>query len=1140
MSVSIVGNKIEIQDLSVKEQKMTPTIIIALGGSGKKSAINLRKLFFEKYNQKSLPIVDFLYLDTDINEITIEDESIYQLEPADIIDASIDSVEFEQIMSNLEGLHPHIHKWFDKQKIMTACSGGVTDGAKKIRALGKLSFFLKYDEFTAKLEKKINKVTSEPTKERTRSLLLEKGNISPEFSENFEIVLIGSLAGGTGSGSFLDVAFAAKNIAKKAVNKIPQMTAMLCLPSAFDGLVSDERDKAYANGYAALKELDYYLNYYDQVAHETTSDFLIDFEWKRDIKEKVSAPPFNTVYLLEDQNLDGKKIGGFEALDDIYKMISEFLFLDFNESSFSNKKRSLHSNLNVNLGTKTKVHFDDSNYVEFHPNRYSSFGLSQIKLGIDKLQLTASLKVAKDMINLLNNQDIRLTFDNSSWSKYKLVHEELLGQLGSSQLKMLQQEWSKGLTSVTDANTTGYNEIRNSVHNMEFSTHTEKECNLFLNKQILSLNEVTSNFYEFLSSEILEDNPRFNARMREAIFSNIKKTEDTIKELCDDQIMKSLADYQYEGVKYAKEFTESLLQQLERLISSFENYSDITIRQPEKLKIINTSDNEEYHLLKQHEQESQDLFPLPLFKSFAKRVTSENLKRVEYTYKEQQYNATLSALTALDDDINKLIDDSLNKLISSRTTKMLERLKEHYEGKRRYLENYDGALSSLSKEFSTDFKRLSKCDDNIRNVELSLDFKEADYERQLSSSSEYDQMIITYLDEFLNSDDIENGLDKNTFESLLISCNTYQNNPQKLLKFKNAFKYFVEMKTQEFSLSEDAGSAIDLFNASYQDAQERNKEIKSLIGYSSPRVRLSDTNSNDIDIKLLGCDSEQSIFINEITKLGKNFDSQEFSKDEVIFYNEIIGFPAFRITVISSMKEAYNTLLLKNPDENWLRHTDKHFDKFPDLIRPTQSEAKERVSKLKPFCLAFMTGIVKYQGDKFILLKKNEFHKKVGEPLHNSLLSSAYGLNENQTSYIQRKCGARYFNSLDQDSERDRKYFELFISIEDIMCEKTIFQSMLSIALEELKDEIFIRMLNNLNVIGKTGEILFSEIKSDGTESLMEIHPELTQLYSSIEGMRKNINNFTRGTEYFEKELGLFTDENGTSSKGKYFTVLNW
>jgi hypothetical protein len=71
MSLSIVGNQIKAEELTLKEQKMTPTIVIALGGSGKKSAINLRKLFFEKYNQKSLPIVEFLYLDTDVNEITI-------------------------------------------------------------------------------------------------------------------------------------------------------------------------------------------------------------------------------------------------------------------------------------------------------------------------------------------------------------------------------------------------------------------------------------------------------------------------------------------------------------------------------------------------------------------------------------------------------------------------------------------------------------------------------------------------------------------------------------------------------------------------------------------------------------------------------------------------------------------------------------------------------------------------------------------------------------------------------------------------------------------------------------------------------------------------------------------------------------
>jgi hypothetical protein len=1140
MSSSIVGNQIKAEELTLKEQKMTPTIVIALGGSGKKSAINLRKLFFEKYNQKSLPIVDFLYLDTDVNEITIADENIYQLEQADIIDASIDSVQFEQTMSNLEGLHPHINKWFEKQKIMAACSGGVTDGAKKIRALGKLSFFLKYDEFVTKLEKKINKITSEPTKELTRNLLFEKGNISPDFNDNFEIVLIGSLAGGTGSGSFIDVAFAAKNVAKKKVGKIPQMTAMLCLPSAFDGLVSDEREKAYANGYAALKELDYYLNYYDQIKNETSDDFLIDFEWKRNVKEKVSTPPFNNVYLLEDQNLDGKKIGGFEALDDIYKMIAEFLFLDFNESSFSNKKRSLHSNLNVNIGTKTKVHFDDSNYVEYHPNRYSSFGLSQIKLGIDKLKLTASLKLAKDLINLLNNQDVKLTFDNNSWHKYQLDNDALLGQIGSVQRKQLEQRWSKGDSSNSNDKIAGFNEVREAIDNMEFSTYSEKECNSFLNKQAIKINEISSNFHEFISTEIIEENPRFNAKMRESIFGNIRNTETSVKDLCDQQIIKSLSDYKYEGVKFAREFTDSLLQQLERLITSFTHYSEITIKAPDKVQINSSEDNDEYLLLSQHAQESQVLFPLPLFKNYAKRVTTEKLQHLELSYKKQQYNNALTSLNSLNDNVMQMIDESLNQLISLRIIKMLERLKEHFENKRRNLENYDGALKSLSSDFSKEFQRLSKCDDNVRNVELSLDFKEADYEKQLSSSSEYDQLLITYLDEFLNSDDIDNGLTGNTFESLLVACNTYQNNPQKLKKFQECFNNFVKMKTQNFNLSEDSGSAIDLFNTSYQDPQDRNNEIKSLIGYSAPRIRLSDTNSNDIDIKLLGCDSEQTIFIDEIAKLGKHFDSQEFSKDEVVFYNEIIGFPAFRIEIVNNMKEAYNALLLKNPDENWLRHTDKNFDKFPDLIRPSQSEAKERVSKLKPFCLALLTGIVKYQSGKFILLKKDEYHNKVGEPLQNSLLSSAYGLNESQTSLLQRTSGTRYFNSLDMEPERDKRYIELFIALEDIICEASIFQSMLSVSLVELKEEVYIRMLNNLNVIGRTGENLLSEFRKDGIELAMEKYPELVQMTSSIDGMRKNIKNFTLDTGYFEKELGLFTDQNGTSAKGKYFKVLNW
>jgi hypothetical protein len=154
-------------------------------------------------------------------------------------------------------------------------------------------------------------------------------------------------------------------------------------------------------------------------------------------------------------------------------------------------------------------------------------------------------------------------------------------------------------------------------------------------------------------------------------------------------------------------------------------------------------------------------------------------------------------------------------------------------------------------------------------------------------------------------------------------------------------------------------------------------------------------------------------------------------------------------------------------------------------------------------------------------------------------LSSAYGLSEYQTSLIQRTCGVKYFNMLDKDSERDKKYIELFVTLDDLICEESQLQSMLRVSLAELREEVYIRMLNNLNVIGKTGETIFSEIDNDDSDFVKEKYPEVNQMMSSIEGMRKNINNFTVDTGYFEKELGLFADQNGTSSKGKYFKVLN-
>ena len=44
-----------------------PTLIVGLGGSGKEVLLRLRRLFFTKHRKVGLPILEYLWIDTDVN-----------------------------------------------------------------------------------------------------------------------------------------------------------------------------------------------------------------------------------------------------------------------------------------------------------------------------------------------------------------------------------------------------------------------------------------------------------------------------------------------------------------------------------------------------------------------------------------------------------------------------------------------------------------------------------------------------------------------------------------------------------------------------------------------------------------------------------------------------------------------------------------------------------------------------------------------------------------------------------------------------------------------------------------------------------------------------------------------------------------
>ncbi len=84
--------------------------------------------------------------------------------------------------------------------------------------------------------------------------ILEKMTLDPNAP--CEVYVITSVAGGTGSGSFIPIALFAKRYLRKNLGKSPIINAMIALPDIYaDGQTPENTTKIYANAYAIFREL---------------------------------------------------------------------------------------------------------------------------------------------------------------------------------------------------------------------------------------------------------------------------------------------------------------------------------------------------------------------------------------------------------------------------------------------------------------------------------------------------------------------------------------------------------------------------------------------------------------------------------------------------------------------------------------------------------------------------------------------------------------------------------------------------------------------------------------------------------------------------------------------------------------------
>jgi hypothetical protein len=242
-----------------------------------------------------------------------------------------------------------------------------------------------------------------------------------------EVVIITSLAGGTGAGMFLDVAYMVQdvirshptlsNLATKYVSLIAVM------PTAFESVESGKTYKKFQqNAYAALLELEHYGTqrtgddmFLGRMKEAKKDRNRVGFvaPWKPKPHQFIEGQGWEVCYLIDNVNPHRQAVP--LTLGETYQMMADYLFLDFEQSAFAIQKRSNRCNLsqwqNDMIGAWVRnSSISDSQggslankdvdvvFATRNGCAFSSFGLSDVSFSRERVYRAAGYLLASRLV----------------------------------------------------------------------------------------------------------------------------------------------------------------------------------------------------------------------------------------------------------------------------------------------------------------------------------------------------------------------------------------------------------------------------------------------------------------------------------------------------------------------------------------------------------------------------------------------------------------------------------------------------------------------------------------------------------------------------------------------------------------------
>jgi len=386
-----------------KKVMVQPTLFIGVGGTGMEIALRVRRRILNHVwgspknplriaNLTEFPLAQFINFDLDAGSV-IESGLAAATDP---LSELVKFSEEEKLISKLEmdkylrsdgelNKHRHIASWFPlTRKKVQELGIDPSKGAGQIRALSRLYFFDKYVALRSVLEGKINALLAgadNSATARTERLGLELQGGS------LRVVVIASTAGGTGSGSFLDMGYLAKWMADIRFAGSNKVDLCLMLPSGYSG---HGKSRTEANTYAALMELEACIGRGLKYVEG----------WSGESMDKFPTKPYDDIFLFDTGNLALKRTA---KATDVFDMVADILFEDFTSEEFATRKRSTAVNQNKHKVGSFFPNVDSDKYGQMklmYSKAYSAFGQSIIDTQLEQRRDEIACGQVNDMLKV--------------------------------------------------------------------------------------------------------------------------------------------------------------------------------------------------------------------------------------------------------------------------------------------------------------------------------------------------------------------------------------------------------------------------------------------------------------------------------------------------------------------------------------------------------------------------------------------------------------------------------------------------------------------------------------------------------------------------------------------------------------------